>query len=156
MAGPKDRAASPLPGVDQPIEGPAYPLFVKALALVLTAAVLVGGWEQRAELARLPLSGPTLPFMGAVLLVILLGCYSVVASRTGLGDDAIWHRSLWTRRVAYADITQVKLVHVPGLAWLIVPRLVVRTKGLGVRSFPLGDARLVAAVQALKALGAGR
>ncbi len=38
------------------------------------------------------------------------------------------HRAdwLWRKRVNIADITQVKLISVPGLSWLVVPRLVVR------------------------------
>lgn len=145
-----------LPSPGQPIEGPSYPLLVRLLAVALTVAVLVGAWEQRASLAALPRDTTSLVFVLALLGVVGLGCYSVVAGRSGLDDEALWQRGLWTRRVAYADISQVKLVRVPGLDWLVVPRLVVRTRGLGVRSIPLGDARLVAAAQALKALGTRR
>ena len=53
----------------------------------------------------------------------------------GLAIEQTW---LWRKKVRLADITQIKLISVPGLNWLVVPRLVVRT-GFGLTTFHAGD-----------------
>ena len=57
-------------------------------------------------------------------------------------------RDLLPRRVALADIAQLKLVRLRGLEWLVTPRLVVRARGLGTSTFYCADAGVLDLVKA--------
>lgn len=133
------------------IAGPSFPPFVKALASLLVLALLVWGigvvqqWQ-----GPLPSAGEA-GFLAAVLAVVASGYWGILRSRTRIDGEAIEQSWLWRKRVPLAEITQVKLICVPGLAWLIVPRLVVRS-GWGLTTFHAGDAALLSAFRRL-ALG---
>ncbi len=136
--------AQPATDGEGPLEvsGPAFPPVVKALATALMAGLAVAGWRARDELASASMSAATLAFWAAALAVIAL-CYGfMLASRTSVTPTHLRQTWLWTKEVALADIKQAKLIQVPGMAWLIVPRLVVRVGNRGIYSFPAGNAPL--------------
>ena len=81
-------------------------------------------------------------FLLAVLVVIGTGYWGILTSRTRFDGQSIEQSWLWRKRVELAEITQVKLIRVPGMAWLIVPRLVVRTS-FGLTTFHAGDAAVL-------------
>ncbi|MFO1287077.1 MAG: hypothetical protein U1F49_11405 [Rubrivivax sp.] len=88
-------------------------------------------------------------FLVAVGAVVVAGYWTVLTSETSIDERAIRQSAPWRKEVALADITQVKFVHIAGLDALIVPRLVVRSRGLGLTTFTAGDARLVQAFRVL-------
>lgn len=140
-------STSPTP--DAAVEGPSYPPALKLLTGLLALALGLWGWRALDGLDRATVgSGAHLLFV-AGLLVVLVGFWEVATSRTTIDGEAIVQRSLWSRRVPLRNITQLKLLRVPGLDWLVVPRLVVRTRGLGLATFRAGDVRLVAAFRRL-------
>lgn len=123
------------------VSGPSFPVAVKALATLLVLGLLV--------FAAMAPGGPTgeqtqaltvgeIGFLLAVVLVIGSGYWGILTSRTSFDGEHIEQTWLWHKKVNIAEITQVKLVRVPGLDWLVVPRLVVRT-GYGLTTFQTGD-----------------
>lgn len=123
------------------VSGPSFPVAVKALATLLVIAVVAFGSmmliSPAGEPTR-PLAAADIGFLAALALVIGSGYWGILTSRTTIDGERIEQTWLWHKKVDIADITQVKLVRVPGLDWLVVPRLVVRT-GYGLTTFQTGD-----------------
>ena len=127
------------------VTGPSFPLAVKGMATALMLALLGFGWTVMMQPAAVPaptrVAGEWL-FIVVLAAVIGTGYWSIVAGRTRCDGRCIEQTGLWRKKVNLADITQIKLISVPGLNWLIVPRLVVRT-GYGLTTFHAGDRALL-------------
>ena len=126
------------------VSGPAFPPLVKALASLLVTALVVS--------ATMALSGePGIhrmqfrdwAFLAAAALVVGSGWWSVQTSQTRIDGVVIEQTWMWRKRVEIVEIREVKLIDVPGLGWLIVPRLMVRS-GFGVTIFHAGDPAVLA------------
>ncbi|GAB4116944.1 MAG: hypothetical protein Fur0014_18750 [Rubrivivax sp.] len=132
------------------IEGPSFPWRVRALATALLAAVLALGLRAATQVRAEAVETATALGAAVLLASVVLGWLSILRSRTVLDDEAVTQRWLFRRRVKLADITEVRLVAPASpLRWFVVPRLMVRTGGLRVTAFHLGDERLIAAMRAL-------
>ncbi len=142
-------AGRPAPG-DSPtldaVSGPSFPIAIKLMASALILAVVVFGW--------LALTGPsgtqagTLAatewgFVIAAVAAVAAGYWGIMTSRTRCDGECIEQTWLWRKRVRIADISQLKLISIPGLDWIVVPRLVVRT-GFGFTTFHAGDPAVLA------------
>ncbi len=128
------------------VEGPAFPPLVKLLAVALVGAMLAWGAQ-----AALPLLQADWTWGAAAMLVLavamVLWCLVwILRSRTTVDADAIRQSWMWPKEVKWADVTQARLVGVPGLNWLIAPRLVVRARGRGLLVFHAADPQVLAAV----------
>ncbi|MFO1265650.1 MAG: hypothetical protein U1F25_16510 [Rubrivivax sp.] len=119
------------------------------MATALMAAL--GAWLSRLwpTLATASWQPEAVAFLVAVGAVVVAGYWAVLTSETSIDERAIRQSAPWRKEVALADITQVKLVRIAGLDALVVPRLVVRSRGLGLTTFTAGDARLVQAFRVL-------
>lgn len=141
----------PEPPQHEVVSGPSFPITIKVLATVLVAALIVYGWMALggppAERAG-ALGASDWGFLVAVTAVIGSGYRVILTGRTCFDGEAIEQSGLWRRTVKLADIRQVKLIHLPGLAWLVVPRLVVRT-GTGLTTFHAGDPAVLACFKRL-------
>lgn len=141
---------SEAPPAHASLEGPSFPVAVRSIATVITASVAVWGAITLDELADARLAPGSVAFMVAVMLVVGTGYWGILRSRTGIDGEVIRQRWLWTKEVRIADITSVKLIHVPGLSWLIVPRLMVRVRGtVGLTTFPTADPRVLSTFRRL-------
>lgn len=123
------------------VSGPSFPMAVKALATMLVIALVAFGAMSLISPAGEPatlLSARDIGFLAALALVIGSGYWGILTSRTSIDGERIEQTWLWHKSVDIADITQLKLVRVPGLDWLVVPRLVIRT-GFGLTTFQTGD-----------------
>lgn len=135
-----------LPDVLTPVSGPSFTWLSKLLATALVVALLVGAGMlsiRQPDSLQESLGAQEWGFLLAVAGVIGSGYWGILTSRTccdGLSIEQTW---LWRKQVRIADITQVKLISVPGLEWLVVPRLVVRT-GFGLTTFHAGDPLVLA------------
>jgi hypothetical protein len=114
---------------------------VKLMATAMMLALLVFG--SMTYLRPSEVQGPALAagewlFLFAMAAVIGTGYWSIMTGRTSCDGRTIEQTWLWRKKVSLADITQIKLISVPGLNWLVVPRLVVRT-GYGLTTFHAGD-----------------
>lgn len=107
-------------------------LVVALLYYAATALLSPSGQQMRS------LSASEWAFVATVTAVIVSGYGVILTSRTCCDHECIEQSGLWRKRVQLAEITQIKLVSLPGLNWLVVPRLIVRT-GLTYTTFQAGD-----------------
>ncbi|WP_077000643.1 hypothetical protein [Variovorax sp. KK3] len=125
-----------------PLESPAYPRFVRILAVVLVVDLLAFGLWSAPSLRLSEWSLPSLVLFGAAMLCIVWAGYWIVYSRTRLEGDVLTQTWIWNRRADAAKVTQLKLVHWRPLDRIIAPRLLVR-QGPVVAWFHSADARLL-------------
>ena len=131
------------------LEGPSFTVAIKLLATLLVLGLITGAvqawqagtWQQWSPAARA---------MVALLMLTMLAAYGgMLQSRTSFDGQRIRQTGLWSKQVELAQITQLKLIHVPGLSWLLAPRLMVRSGGLGMTTFHVADERVLAALRRL-------
>ncbi len=150
-------ARSDKAGTAPPIaEGPAYPLPARVAAAALMAALagsVVQAWPllQAADWTRAQLL-----FAGVALLALGLGFASVMCSRTRIDEEAIARTGPWPRRLRWDQVQRIKLVRVPGLELIVVPRLVLRSGALQGAAFTAGDAALREAFRRIALHGSWR
>lgn len=124
-----------------PVSGPSFPIVVKVLATAWMLGLLLFGVLALTGPSQAPakaLSSAEWGFLVAVGLVIASGYWGILTSHTSIGDQYIEQTWLWRKKVNIAEISQVKLISVRGLEWLMTPRLVVRT-GFGLTTFHAAD-----------------
>lgn len=118
-----------------------------ATALVLTLAVMA--WRNRDHPLLRDLSAHLSAFALIAAAIVVVGYWTVLNSRTSIDDREIRQSGLLPRRVALADIGQLKLIRMRGLEWLITPRLVVQARGSGLCTFYCADPNVLQAVEQL-------
>ena len=108
-------------------EGAAFPVLVRCLVTALTTWVFAAGWQTLNEpvIRNASLSAKGLLVAGLAVLVIVTSW--VWRSRTEVTPTFIRQTWLWPKRVHWSDVNHAKLIYVPGLAWLVAPRLIVRS-----------------------------
>ncbi|MFD0666388.1 hypothetical protein ACT80S_01615 [Ramlibacter sp. MAHUQ-53] len=124
-------------GGPQPLsaEGPAFPLTTRVLATALVGWMAYWGLRSGGALAATDWNPTALAvFIGALVLVLWVLVW-MWRSRTGVDAQGIHQTWIWNKRVAWTDIAQAKLIAVPGLEWLVAPRLMVRARGGGLLVF---------------------
>ena len=128
------------------IEGPAFTRSAKVLATALMLALMGWGLRSAGLIASRPWSIPAVLAMTIAIAAMVL-CYGwILRSRTCIDPTHLHQTWFAPKRVALAEITRLKLIYVPGLAWLIAPRLVVRTRQPGSTVFHAGDPRVLEAL----------
>jgi hypothetical protein len=137
---------SDLPGS---IEGPSFSNAMKALATASMLALAVAAWNAVAQGVWGAMDGSSKLVIGAAMIIIAAAYGGMLTSRTSIDGDRIRQTGLWTKEVRLADLTQVKLIALPGLTWLIAPRLVVRAGGLSMTTFHVADGKVLAACRRL-------
>lgn len=63
----------------------------------------------------------------AALLLMMYTLWCILTSLTTLSDQALDQSFVWNKHVELSDLAYAKLIRVPGLDWLIAPRLYCRT-----------------------------
>ena len=113
------------------------PLVVQAFSspFRLLATLLVGGTA--AWLVRLWMAGALVPagsstaaslgWPAAALALMIYTWWHIVTSRTTLTPDHLHQSWIWDKKTELRELAYAKLIRVPGLDWLIAPRLYVRT-----------------------------
>ena len=124
-------------------EGPAFTPTVKALATVMMGVLAVNAWQALPLMIARPGTTPTVLLMLALLAVLLLCYVWMLISRTRVTETHIRQTWIKDKEIALADITQIKLIHVPRLSWLIASRLIVRTRMPGSRVFYTADPQVL-------------
>lgn len=128
------------------VEGPAFTLAVKFLAGLLMLALVVYGARGVVKLIDQP-GAPAALALIALAVAWLVLCYGwMLRSRTSIGPTHIHQTWVRPKHVALVDITQLKLIFIPGLAWLVSPRLVVRTREPGSIVFHAADPKVLEAI----------
>ena len=122
-----------------PAEGTAFTPTIKALAVLLVLGIAVYVVRLWPEQGWLTLGWQSLGFMAATLVVVLACLGYICWSRVRIDDTHIEQTWIWRKRVAIAEISQLKLIYVPYMSWLIAPRLVVRLGVTGWYVFHAAD-----------------
>lgn len=131
------------------VEGPSFPPAVKFTATLLIVGILGWGLYAAETIAWRGLSVQGGLLLTLVAAVIGSGYWSILTSRTRIDEREIRQTWIWQKAVALADITQIKLIQVRGLEAIVVPRLMVRSRGLGLTTFQAGSPAVVAAFRRL-------
>lgn len=131
-------------------EGPSFPLSSKLMATALVVLLLVWAARVAEPVVAAGMSVGSAVCLAGVFGVVGATYAAMLRSRTAIDEKQIRQSWLWTRQVVLADITQLKLIDLPGLSWLVAPRLVVRVRGrLGVYTFHAAGPQVVAAFRDL-------
>jgi hypothetical protein len=74
------------------------------------------------------------------LLVLLFACLAwslvyMLIAKTHVDDQCISETGLLSKQVKISDIEKVKVIDIPGLRWLIIPRVIVQVSGFGSYTF---------------------
>ena len=136
------------------LEGASFAVGTQCLATALVLALVVMAWRNHDHPLVRELSTHLSAFAMIAVAIVAVGFWGVLYSRTMIDDLEIRQSGLLPRRIALADIGQLKLIRVRGLEWLITPRLVVRARGAGLSTFYCADPGVLRAVEQL-AYGSG-
>jgi hypothetical protein len=131
------------------VEGPSFAVGTQGVASVLTMALMALAWRNADHPLVRALSTQVTVFVLIAAAMVVAGYWTVLFSRTAIDDGEIRQSGLLPRRVALADIGQLKLIRVRGLEWLVTPRLVVRSRGSGLSTFYCADRGVLQAVEQL-------
>jgi hypothetical protein len=123
--GPPPFRFTPEPG--PVLRGPAFTPFFKALVTVVVFGCAY--W-----MAQLWMSGRAgeehrqlMYWFAAGLAMMLWTWWSVVRSVTTVSSEQLHQTWVWDKKMELRELAYAKLIRVPGLDWLIAPRLYVRT-----------------------------
>lgn len=133
-------------------EGPSFPAPTRALASAIVVAIAVNAWPVVAR-GFTDWDSALLLGLGVGAAFVATGYHTIMTSRTGIDGERIYQTGLLGKELPIKTITQVRLVHIPGLRWLIVPRLVAKAGMLRSLSFPTADPQVL---QAFRMLAYGR
>ena len=125
--------------------GRAFPLTMRIAAIALVGAVVGRGFAVAPALRSQDWSGSALALYAAAAGMIAWCLWWIWHSRTTVTVDGIEQSWIWRKQVAWRDVAQARILALPGLEWLIVPRLVVRVRGGGLLAFHAGDRHVLEA-----------
>ncbi len=110
------------------VEGPAFSWTARLVALFAVVAVVWqahGAWRHTGEW----FNDLSLTLFGLGGLGLLYGLGHIWRTRTQVDETHIRQTGWSHQEVEIARLTQVKLIYIPFLTWLVSPRLVVRAGG---------------------------
>jgi len=136
------------------VEGPAFTATIKALSVLLVLGIAVYVVRLWPEDGWLSLGLQSLCLMSATFVGVLACLGYICWSRVRIDNTHIEQTWIWRKRVAIAEISQLKLIYVPYMSWLIAPRLVVRLGVTGWYVFHAADRRVLQRFYQLAVRGA--
>jgi hypothetical protein len=117
---------TPLTESGAPLHSPAFSMPFKVFASAMVA--LVALWMlQLLRSGQLDQGLATLGWFGAALAMMAYTLWHMWRSVTTLDAQRIHQRWVWDKSFELRDLAYAKLIRVPGLDWLIAPRLYLRT-----------------------------
>ena len=134
-------------GAEPAVEGAAFTPLIKGTATVLMAGMAAYAWRAADELGAAAggVSTSAILFLGLLGAMAAFCFWWILISRTRVTATHL-HQTWWNdKRVALSEVTQTKLILIPGLTWLIAPRLVVRTRSTGSVVFHAAERPVIAA-----------
>lgn len=124
----------------------AAPAFSKTFKLFATSVVLMA-WAWGWQLWFLDVLSLTLQSSGWIIAALAMMTYTlwhVLRGRTRVDAQAIEQSWVWTKRMELSQMAYAKLVRVPGLEWLVAPRLYTRSVTGRMAVFYTADPALLA------------
>lgn len=125
-------------------EGPAFTPLIQVLASILMGAMIYWGWQSSSQIFSKENSNVAIAMVVFAFLICCLVYYWILKSRTSINEECIEQTWIWDKRVKLKEVSQVKLIFIPYLDWLIAPRLVVRS-GMGIMVFHTAHPGVLAA-----------
>lgn len=111
----------------KPVSGPAYSLWFKLIATLVTA--VLAGYGINVAM-RFPLMeygfGVKALLLGAAVM-LAISYYWFLKSTITIDEKGITQSGMYDRRVEWSDVRSVKLIGVPYMTAIFPPRLVIRT-----------------------------
>jgi hypothetical protein len=120
--------------------GPAFPPLVKLLATVMVVVLLAQGAQVLRPMLQQDWTAAGAAFIAGALVLVGWTLAWIWRSRTGVDGEGIRQTWFWSKSVRWEDVVQARLVVVPGMEWLVAPRLIVRRRTGGVLVFHVGSA----------------
>jgi hypothetical protein len=111
------------------VEGPAFSRPARWVALFAVVAVAWQAYQAWLQTLTLP-DAFSLTLFGLGGLGLLYGLAHIWRTRTSIDDTHIRQTGWSHQEVEIVKLTQVKLIYIPYLSWLVSPRLVVRSGGI--------------------------
>lgn len=109
-----------------PVQGPAYSRAFRALALGIVLACSAGtaqlAWTEQLKGGGLVWSLAALAMMGWIT-------WHILRSRTTLSSERLHQSWVWDKHLALQDLAYARVIRIPGLDWLVAPRLYARSLG---------------------------
>ena len=96
------------------------------LAVALVTMAMVWAWHMWSN-GLIELTLESSGWMGAALAMMAYTEWHILTGKTTLDHQALQQTWVWRKRVDLRELAYVKLIRVPGLEWLIAPRLYTRT-----------------------------
>lgn len=127
------------------LSGPAFSVFFKVLATALV-------FGSAAWFGKLWLAGAlpgVLTWFLAALAMMFYTWWCVLRSVTTLSNDALHQSWIWDKKLELRELAYGKIVRVPGLDWLIAPRLYARTLMGKFAVFYVADPKMLAEFERL-------
>jgi hypothetical protein len=84
-------------------------------------------WSQDRFTTAGPVATEFLPWALAALALMAYSLWCIVTSTTTLTARSLKQSFVWDKEIALQELAYCKLIRVPGLDWLIAPRLYCRT-----------------------------
>ncbi len=125
-------------------ESRAFSLAFRVLATVIVIGCAI--WLARLWRAGVLGDGGQTSGLGwftAALMMMLYTLWHIVTSRTRIDDKALHQSWVWDKNMEYADLAFCKLIRIPGLDWLVAPRLYARTLMGKFAVFYAADAEMI-------------
>ncbi|QHI96578.1 hypothetical protein GT347_00330 [Xylophilus rhododendri] len=107
------------------VEGQAFSRPFQMLATLLVAGCF--SWVLRLWLRDAITWGPGMVWVVAGLAMMAWTWVCVLRSRTVIDGLVLQQRWIWNKRLALGELAYCKVIRMPGLDWLVAPRLYART-----------------------------
>lgn len=109
------------------VAGPAFSRTFRAFATVIVGGCILWFAQlwSRGALGSGVSTGTGWFIAGLVLMAWTW--WSIMVSRTRISASGLHQRWVWDKAMPFDDLAYARLIRVPGLGWLIAPRLYVRT-----------------------------
>ncbi|MBX9870855.1 MAG: hypothetical protein K2X75_02560 [Burkholderiaceae bacterium] len=117
-----------------------------SLRILAVLAVLALGGQSWRTLQALPVSTlqpDTLLLAGLAASIVLAGLWHMLRARTSIDATHVTQSGLWTRHLSLAEVRRIDILHLPGLTWLIAPRVRLHMSGRGSYVVHTSDPRVL-------------
>lgn len=147
---------------------PAFSLVFRVLALTIVLGCTYGVWSlwaaghltvqtspvaasvASATVAKNSLYGSGLIWALSALALLIYTLWCILTSVTTLTKTTIEQTFVWNKKLELRELAYVKLIRVPGLDWLIAPRLYCRTLLGKFAVFYTADAHMIGEFERLR------
>lgn len=111
----------------QALTGPAYSLWFKLLATVVTIVLGMYGMNIAMRFPLMQYGFGVKALLAGAALMLIISYYWFLRSTITINDTGITQRWMYNRHVEWRDIRSAKMIGIPYLSAIFPPRLVVRT-----------------------------